>query len=149
MSELFANLKDSIVNTLEVADKCEPPYYFAKEPLMPAFVPEDGSEPYEYLRKLTFDGLERKYPEITDKIRERTEYELNIIKTMGFVDYFLIVWDFINWSETHGVPIGPGRGSGVGSIVAYAIGITKVETAQVRPNFRAFSKPRACIQPRL
>ncbi len=147
MSELFANLRDSIVNTLEVADKCEPPYYFAKEPLMPAFIPEDGSEPYEYLRRLTYEGLERKYPVITDKIRERAEYELNIISSMGFVDYFLIVWDFINWSETHGVPIGPGRGSGVGSIVAYAIGITKVEPLKYDLIFERFLNPERVSNP--
>ncbi|MBR6773683.1 MAG: PHP domain-containing protein, partial [Clostridia bacterium] len=99
MSELFGNLQDSIANTLEVADKCEP-YFFSKEPLMPAYVPEDGSQPYDFLRKLTYDGLAKKYGTITDEIRKRADYELGVISSMGFVDYFLIVWDFINWSET-------------------------------------------------
>lgn len=146
MSALFPNLGDSIVNTLEVADKCEP-YFFSKEPLMPAYVPKDGSTPYEFLRKLTFDGLSRKYGEITEKIRERAEYELGIVERMGFVDYFLIVWDFINWSETHGVPVGPGRGSGVGSIVAYAIGITKVEPLRYDLIFERFLNPERVSNP--
>lgn len=146
MSALFPNLSDSIVNTLEVAEKCEP-YFFSKEPLMPAYVPNDGSTPYEFLRKLTFDGLSRKYGEITEKIRERAEYELGIVERMGFVDYFLIVWDFINWSETHGVPVGPGRGSGVGSIVAYAIGITKVEPLRYDLIFERFLNPERVSNP--
>ncbi len=146
MSELFPNLRDSIVNTLEVAEKCEP-YFFSKEPLMPAYVPEDGSTPYEFLRKLTYEGLQDKYGEITDKIRERAEYELGIVSRMGFVDYFLIVWDFINWSERHGVPVGPGRGSGVGSIVAYAIGITKVEPLKYDLIFERFLNPERVSNP--
>lgn len=146
MTALFPNLSDSIVNTLEVAEKCEP-YFFSKEPLMPAYVPNDGSTPYEFLRKLTFDGLSRKYGEITEKIRERAEYELGIVERMGFVDYFLIVWDFINWSETHGVPVGPGRGSGVGSIVAYAIGITKVEPLRYDLIFERFLNPERVSNP--
>ena len=146
MTALFPNLSDSIVNTLEVAKKCEP-YFFSKEPLMPAYVPNDGSTPYEFLRKLTFDGLSRKYGEITEKIRERAEYELGIVERMGFVDYFLIVWDFINWSETHGVPVGPGRGSGVGSIVAYAIGITKVEPLRYDLIFERFLNPERVSNP--
>ena len=114
---------------------------------MPAYVPNDGSTPYEFLRKLTFDGLSRKYGEITEKIRERAEYELGIVERMGFVDYFLIVWDFINWSETHGVPVGPGRGSGVGSIVAYAIGITKVEPLRYDLIFERFLNPERVSNP--
>lgn len=146
MRELFPNLEDSITNTVEIASKCEP-YFFAKEPLMPAYIPEDGSTPYEFLRRLTFEGLERKYGTITDKIRERAEYELGIVSKMGFVDYFLIVWDFINWSETHGVPVGPGRGSGVGSIVAYAIGITKVEPLKYDLIFERFLNPERVSNP--
>lgn len=146
MAALFPGVPDCITNTLEIADKCEP-YFFSKEPLMPAYIPDDGTTPYEFLYNLTFDGLRRKYPEITPKIRERAEYELNIVKTMGFVDYFLIVWDFINWSETHGVPVGPGRGSGVGSIVAYAIGITKVEPLRYDLIFERFLNPERVSNP--
>ena len=111
---------------------------FRKEPLLPSYYPEDGSEPYEFLRKLTYDGLTRKYKTITEEIEKRAEYELGVIHRLGFVDYFLIVWDFIHWSETHDVPVGPGRGSGVGSIVAYAIGITKVNPLKYQLIFERF-----------
>ena len=146
MAELFPNLGDALTNTLEVAAKCEP-YFFSKEPLMPAFVPEDGSTPYDYLYNLTMTGLKKKYGEITSEIMERAEYELGIVKRMGFVDYFLIVWDFINWSETHGVPVGPGRGSGAGSIVAYAIGITKVNPLKYDLYFERFLNPERVSNP--
>lgn len=125
MAELFKGYEGAIANTLEIADKCDF-RFFRKEKLLPSYTPPDGSEPYEFLRRMCYEGLERKLGAITPEIRDRAEYELGVINKLGFVDYFLIVWDFINYSETHGVPVGPGRGSGVGSIVAYAIGITKV-----------------------
>ncbi|MBQ4049922.1 MAG: DNA polymerase III subunit alpha [Clostridia bacterium] len=137
MQELFADYEGAITTTAEIADKCDF-RFFRKEKLLPGYFPEDGSEPYEFLRKLCYDGLKRKYGEITATIEERAEYELGIIHRLGFVDYFLIVWDFINYSETHGVPVGPGRGSGVGSIVAYAIGITKVDPLKYSLIFERF-----------
>ena len=127
MLSLFPSVPESLENTLEIAEKCDGCYYFRKEPLMPSYKPEDGSEPFDFLHKLTFDGLASKYGTITEVIEKRAEYELGVINKLGFVDYFLIVWDFIHWSETHDVPVGPGRGSGAGSIVAYAIGITKID----------------------
>lgn len=137
MQRLFPNLPEAIDVTLEIADKCAC-NFFRKEPLLPSYIPSDGSEPYEFLYKLCYDGLAYKYPEITPEIRERAEYELGIIHRLGFVDYFLIVWDFIHYSETHGIPVGPGRGSGVGSIVAYAIGITKVDPLKYSLIFERF-----------
>ena len=125
MAELFKGYEGAITNTLEIADKCDF-RFFRKEKLLPSYTPPDGSEPYEFLRRMCYEGLESKLGTITDAIRDRAEYELGVINKLGFVDYFLIVWDFINYSERNGVPVGPGRGSGVGSIVAYAIGITKV-----------------------
>ncbi len=138
MLSLFPSLPESLEVTKEIADKCDGCYYFRKEPLLPSYYPEDGSEPYEFLRKLTYDGLTRKYKTITEEIEKRAEYELGVIHRLGFVDYFLIVWDFIHWSETHDVPVGPGRGSGVGSIVAYAIGITKVNPLKYQLIFERF-----------
>ena len=138
MAALFPGLPESLSVTREIADKCDGCYYFRKEPLLPSSIPADGSEPYEFLRKLTFDGLRRKYGTVTDEIEKRAEYELGVIHKLGFVDYFLIVWDFIHWSETHDVPVGPGRGSGVGSIVAYAIGITKVNPLKYQLIFERF-----------
>lgn len=87
---------------------------------------------------MCYNGLKKKYGEITEEIKTRAEYELGIIHKLGFVNYFLIVWDFIHYSETHGVPVGPGRGSGVGSIVAYAIGITKVNPLKYSLIFERF-----------
>ncbi|MDE7395836.1 MAG: DNA polymerase III subunit alpha, partial [Clostridiales bacterium] len=137
MAAVFPEYPEALRVTTEIADKCDC-YFFRKEPLLPSYIPEDGSTPYEFLRRLTFEGLERKYKTITDEIRERAEYELGVVHKLGFVDYFLIVWDFIHWSETHDVPVGPGRGSGVGSIVAYAIGITKVNPLKYSLIFERF-----------
>ena len=146
MAQVFPGLSEALTTTLEIADKCEP-YFFSKEPLMPAYIPEDGSTPYEFLKKLTYDGLAKKYGEITETIRTRADYELGVISKMGFVDYFLIVWDFINWSETHGVPVGPGRGSGAGSIVAYAVGITKIDPIKYDLIFERFLNPERVSNP--
>ncbi len=137
MAELFKGYEGAIENSLEIADKCDF-RFFRKEKLLPSYTPPDGSEPYEFLRKMCFDGLKRKYGEITPEIEKRAEYELGVISKLGFVDYFLIVWDFIHFSETHDVPVGPGRGSGVGSIVAYAIGITKVNPLKYSLIFERF-----------
>lgn len=137
MAELFEGYEDCITNTLEIADKCDF-RFFRKEKLLPGYTPENGQEPYEFLRDLCYNGLKKKYGEITEEIKTRAEYELGIIHKLGFVNYFLIVWDFIHYSETHGVPVGPGRGSGVGSIVAYAIGITKVNPLKYSLIFERF-----------
>lgn len=125
MAELFKDYPDAIANTVEIADRCH--VEMVKKKLLPNYVPPDGLTPYEYLKKLMNEGLEKKYKVITPEIRERAEYELDIVNRMGFVEYYLIVWDFINYAESKGIPVGPGRGSGAGSIIAYAIGITKIE----------------------
>lgn len=137
MLETFSAYRDGIENTLEVADKCEC-YYFRKEKLLPPFIPDTGETPACFLRRLCEEGLKAKYKEITKEVRDRAEYELSVIEKLGFVEYFLIVWDFIHYAETHGVPVGPGRGSGVGSIVAYAIGITKVNPLKYSLIFERF-----------
>lgn len=100
-----------------------------------------------YLRKLSCKGLLRRYKEITEVIKKRAKYELGIICGMGYADYYLIVWDYINWSKDHGIPIGPGRGSGVSSIVAYAIGITDVEPLQYNLLFERFLNPDRVSMP--
>ena len=146
MAALFPSYPDSIENTVEVADKCRCDF-FRKEPLMPPYVPDDGSTPTEYLRRLTYEGLQSKYGEITDEIKKRAEYELGIVEKLGFVEYFLIVWDFIHWAESQGIPVGPGRGSGVGSIVAYAIGITKVNPLKYALIFERFLNPARVSNP--
>ncbi len=137
MREVFPNLDEAFTSTIEIADKCSCDF-FEKKPLLPAYVPPDGSTTYEFLRKLTFAGLKEKYGDYGENVLSRAEYELSTINKLGFVEYFLIVWDFIHYSETHGVPVGPGRGSGVGSIVAYAIGITKVDPLKYNLIFERF-----------
>lgn len=146
MERVFPFIPEALDNTLEIAAKCSC-NFFRKEPLLPSFHPDDGSEPYEFLRNLCYEGLKKKYKELTPEIVDRAEYELNIIHTMGFVDYFLIVWDFIFYSESQGIPVGPGRGSGVGSIVAYAIGITKVDPMKYALIFERFLNPERVSNP--
>ncbi|MDR3318751.1 MAG: DNA polymerase III subunit alpha, partial [Clostridiales bacterium] len=126
MLKVFPAYREALDNTLEVAGKCNVRLKY-KQPLLPNYITPDNLAPIRYLRKLTRDGLEKKYGTVSDIVLERAETELSVIEKSGFVEYFLIVWDFITYAEQKGIAVGPGRGSGVGSIVAYAIGITKVE----------------------
>lgn len=137
MYEKFGYIEEALDNTLEVAAKCNCMLKY-KQALLPNYVPPDNKTPYEYLRELTYAGIERKYPEVTDVIRQRAEYELDIVHRLGFVEYYLIVWDFINFAESQGISVGPGRGSGVGSIIAYSTGITKVEPLKYDLLFERF-----------
>lgn len=155
MAKLFSAYPQAIANTRVIADKVTEPafnldkkgYPIRDNTLIPGYTPPDGSTPPEYLRKLTADGLVKRYGEVTDRERERAEYELNVIINMGYAEYYLIVWDFINWSKAQGIPVGPGRGSGVSSIVAYAIGITDVEPLQYDLLFERFLNPDRVSMP--
>ncbi|MDE7164161.1 MAG: DNA polymerase III subunit alpha [Clostridiales bacterium] len=138
--------EDALDVSLEIADKCDP-YFIRKEPLLPSYTPPDGLTSEQYLRKLTFDGLKIRYGEITDEVRSRAEYELGIVEKLHFVDYFLIVWDFIHYAESQGIPVGLGRGSGAGSIVAYAIGITKIDPLKYALIFERFLNPERVSNP--
>ncbi len=146
--EMYSALpyEDALDVSLEIADKCDP-YFIKKEPLLPSYTPPDGMSSDEYLRKLTFDGLKVRYGEITDEVKQRAEYELGIIERLRFVDYFLIVWDFIHYAESQGIPVGLGRGSGAGSIVAYAIGITKIDPLKYALIFERFLNPERVSNP--
>lgn len=146
MEEVFPELSEALDNTLEIANKCDC-YFFEKKPLLPSYVPDSGEEAEAFFRRITYDGLKRKYKEITPAIKERAEKELGIISRMGFVDYFLIVWDFINYAEQNDIPVGPGRGSGVGSIVAYALGITKLCPLKYELIFERFLNPERVSSP--
>ena len=149
MAELFSYVPEAISNTRVIADKIEEPVFDLKPngtpirdtSLIPLYTPDDGSTSPEYLTRLTWEGLPKRYKDITEDIKKRVEYELGIIIKMGFADYFLIVWDYINWSRLHGIPVGPGRGSGVGSIVAYSIGITDVDPLRYELIFERFLNP--------
>ena len=155
MLELFKYVPEAISNTRVIADKIEEPVFdldksgepIRDKSLIPLYKPSDGSTSPDYLTRLTWEGLPKRYPEITETIRERAEYELGIIIKMGFADYFLIVWDYINWSRLQGIPVGPGRGSGVGSIVAYSIGITDVDPLKYDLIFERFLNPDRVSMP--
>lgn len=155
MAELFPNLPGAISNTRVIADKVtelafnldKKGYPIRDTSLIPGYEPPDGSTPEQYLRKLTDEGLVRRYGTVTQRERERADYELNVICSMGYAEYYLIVWDFINWSREQGIPVGPGRGSGVSSIVAYSIGITDVEPLQYDLLFERFLNPDRVSMP--
>ncbi len=155
MAALFPNLPKAISNTRVIADKVVEPafnlnkkgYPIKDNSLIPTYAPPDGSTAEEYLRRLSAEGLVRRYGKPTEREIERAEYELKIICGMGYADYYLVVWDFINWSKGQGIPVGPGRGSGVGSIVAYAIGITDVEPLQYDLLFERFLNPDRVSMP--
>lgn len=138
--------EQAIENTALIADKC---HLIIKmgENILPSFdVPKNHTIP-SYLGYLVRQGLHERYGEITEEISERCKYELGIINQMGFDAYFLIVWDFINWAKTHGVPVGPGRGSAAGSLVAYALGITDLDPIKHHLFFERFLNPERISMP--
>ncbi|MBR2904005.1 MAG: DNA polymerase III subunit alpha, partial [Clostridia bacterium] len=155
MMELFHYVPEAITNTRVIADKIEEPVFdldkkgnpIRDKSLIPLYYPDDGSTAADYITRLTWEGLPKRYKNITDEIKARVEYELGIIIKMGFADYFLIVWDYINWARIHGIPVGPGRGSGVGSIVAYSIGITDVDPLRYDLIFERFLNPDRVSMP--
>ena len=146
MKSLFAHIPQAIENTVKIAEKVtEEVFDLTKkgEPirdisLIPKYYPEDGSSPKEYLYKLASEGLKKRYPVITKEIQDRFDYEFDVISSMGFCDYYLIVWDFINYARSVDIPVGAGRGSGVSSIIAYSVGITDVEPLRYNLIFERF-----------
>lgn len=146
MEKLFPNMPEVLDVTLEIAEKCSGNCIKLNKKgvperdasLVPGYTPPNGMTPYDYLKMLGEEGLRRKYPEITEEIQERFDYELNTIADMGYIEYYLIVWDYINYAREHGIPVGAGRGSGVSSIIAYSIGITDVEPLQYSLIFERF-----------
>ena len=155
MAELFSYVPEAIQNTRVIADKVEEPAFnltskgdpIRDTSLIPLYKAHDGSTSPDYLTHLTWEGIPKRYETVTDEIKKRVEYELGIIIKMGFADYFLIVWDYINWARLQGIPVGPGRGSGVGSIVAYSIGITDVDPLRYDLIFERFLNPDRVSMP--
>ncbi|MBQ7351383.1 MAG: DNA polymerase III subunit alpha [Clostridia bacterium] len=137
MAELFPDHPEALANTLEIADKCNYKFTYGHY-LFPKYEPVTGEEPIVYLRKLIDEGVKKKYGEYNDVITERIERELGVISKQGFVEYFLIVWDYINAARNMGISVGPGRGSGAGSIVAYLIGITNIDPLKFDLIFERF-----------
>ena len=145
MATLFPTLPEAMETTLEIADKCN--VDFGKEKLLPLYTPPKGMSSPEYLWELVQQGLEKKYPNPSQEVLDRIKYEYDVICNMGFVDYYLIVWDFINYAKTNGIPVGPGRGSGAGSVIAYLIGITEVEPFRFNLMFERFLNPERKSMP--
>lgn len=137
MRELFKSVPQALENTVKIAAKCNLEIEFGKTHL-PRFDVPEGQKPYEYLKKLCYEGLHKRYENITDELISRLEYELSVIEKMGYVDYFLIVWDFIRFAREHGIMVGPGRGSAAGSLVAYCLGITRLDPIKYNLLFERF-----------
>jgi len=147
MAALFAEVPEALANTLKITEMANLTIDFPG-PMLPDYeIPPEFSSPEEYLRHLTMEGLEKRYPNASDEIRQRAEFELSVIISMGFTGYFLIVWDFIDWAKRHDIPVGPGRGSGAGSIVAYSLRITDIDPLKYDLLFERFLNPERISMP--
>ncbi|MCR5823059.1 MAG: DNA polymerase III subunit alpha [Lachnospiraceae bacterium] len=146
MRALFPYAPEALENTAKIAERCNYDFVFGNYKLPKFDVPE-GYDAWTYLRHLCDEGIKKRYKEVTPELRERLEYELNIVHTMGFVDYFLIVWDFIKYAKDHDIPVGPGRGSGAGSIAAYCLEITDIDPIRYNLLFERFLNPERVSMP--
>ena len=146
MAALFPENKDALENTVTIANRCNVEIKFHEQHL-PEFTVPEGYTHEDYLKKLALDGMYARYENVTDDIKERFDFEFNTIKNMGFVDYFLIVWDFIRYARKHEIQVGPGRGSAAGSIVSYCLGITDVDPLKFNLLFERFLNPERVSMP--
>ncbi len=146
MKALFKYAPEAIENTEKIAEKCNFEFKFGERHLPEYSIP-DGMCAFDYLHMLCEKGLNDRYKNPTNEHKERMEYELNVINQMGFVNYFLIVWDFINYAKNNGIPVGPGRGSAAGSIVSYVLGITDIEPLRYNLIFERFLNPERVSMP--
>lgn len=148
MSDYFSGVPEAIENTVKIADKCNVTFEFGHTILPNYDVPAEYTTHYDYLKKLCDDGIKNRYGENpSQEIIDRENYELEVIKKMGYVDYFLIVWDYIHYAKTQNIPVGPGRGSGAGSIAAYAIEITDIDPIKYGLIFERFLNPERISMP--
>ena len=146
MKEIFPYAPEAIENTQKIADRCNVEIEFGVTKLPEYPVPENETA-VSYLSKLCEEGLKRRYHDANDEIWERMRYELGIIEKMGYVDYFLIVWDYIHYAKSHGIAVGPGRGSAAGSIVSYCLGITDIDPLKYQLLFERFLNPERVSMP--
>ena len=147
MRALFPDVPEAADNTVKIAQRCQVELEFGKTKL-PAFFTPDGSDNLEFFRRLCQEGLIRRYGENPpQEYRDRLEYEIRVISQMGYVNYYLIVWDFIRYARSVGIPVGPGRGSGAGSLAAYCVGITNVDPMRYDLLFERFLNPERVSMP--
>ncbi|HOM43915.1 MAG TPA: DNA polymerase III subunit alpha, partial [Bacillota bacterium] len=146
MYELFKYVPDALENTAKIAEMCSLEFNFGQVHL-PAFDVPEGYTSDTYIRKLCYDGLAKRYAELTDELKERAEYELSVITSMGYSDYYLIVWDYVKFARDNGIMVGPGRGSGAGSLVAYCLGITNIDPIKYNLIFERFLNPERISMP--
>ena len=146
MQALFPYAKEALLNTQRIADRCHVELEFGVTKLPHFDVPE-GYDAWTYLNKLCHEGLVRRYPTNHEELLPKLDYELDVIRRMGYVDYFLIVWDFINYARTNGIPVGPGRGSAAGSLVSYTTGITNIDPIRYSLLFERFLNPERVTMP--
>ena len=148
IKEFVPNLPQAMENTVKIAEKCNVEFEFGHTILPNYDVPEGYATHYDFFYQLCQEGIRKRYGENPSKeIIERAEYEISVIKKMGYVDYFLIVWDFIHYAKSNGIPVGPGRGSGAGSIIAYAIEITDIDPIKYNLLFERFLNPERISMP--
>ncbi len=146
MRELFPNCDEALENTAKIAERCNLEFVF-NEYHLPSFPIPEGYTNESYFRKLCEDGFAERYPDAPESYRERMEYEISVISRMGYVNYYLIVWDFIRYAKDSGIPVGPGRGSGAASIVAYCMHITEVDPMKYSLIFERFLNPERVSMP--
>ena len=146
LRELFPGCEEAFENTVKIAEKCNLDFVF-HEYHLPSFPVPDGYTNEEYFRKLCYDGFRERYPEPPREYKDRLEYEIGVISRMGYVNYYLIVWDFIHYAKKSGIPVGPGRGSGAASIVAYCMHITEVDPMKYALIFERFLNPERVSMP--
>ncbi|WP_301861002.1 DNA polymerase III subunit alpha [uncultured Megasphaera sp.] len=146
MAELFADMPDALETTLEIADKCDVDISF-NERHLPKFPVPPGETDETYLRRLCEEALPKRYDPVTPEVRKRLDYELGVISKMGFPSYFLIVWDYVKFARDHNIPVGPGRGSAAGSVVAYLLGITGLDPLKYNLLFERFLNPERVTMP--
>ena len=146
MEALFPYAKEALENTYKIAQRCNVEIVFGEQKV-PKFDVPAPYDAYGYLEHLCREGIKRRYQPVTKELQERLDYELGTIKHMGYVDYFLIVWDFIHYAREHGIPVGPGRGSAAGSIVAYCLEITNIDPIRYNLLFERFLNPERVSMP--
>ena len=148
MADYFSEFPDAIENTVKIAEKCNYDFEFGVTKLPNYDVPEEYATHLDYFKDLCYKGIKKRYGENpSEEVMSRLEYEISVIEKMGYVDYFLIVWDYINYAKSVGIPVGPGRGSGAGSIAAYAIGITDIDPLKYGLLFERFLNPERVSMP--